>query len=176
VDGRDKPGHDEVHDSIRPKHALDTIFQGARFRTMARDYQPSFDAIFQLADDHASSRQSTAWRFVEEQDEPVALLQYYPSNAIDEYGNCVLVVWRSVGSPAFTKRFGEIDLPSILRTGHPWVAARDISTTCDGNETLLVDGDSVSFQRQSWWNGYTLFVLLRHKPRLSIVGDFLRPS
>ena len=49
------------------------IFQGPGFRTLARDYQPSFDAVFVLSDQHAASKQSTAWRFVEEQDEAVAL-------------------------------------------------------------------------------------------------------
>ena len=64
----------------------ETIFPGARFRTLARDFRPNFAAIFSLADQHGASRQSTAWRFVEEQDESVALPPYYPTSAIDDYG------------------------------------------------------------------------------------------
>ena len=153
----------------------ETIFQGNNFRNLARDYQPSVAAIFTLADKHGASKQATAWRFVEEQDESVALLQYYPSNALDEAGNQVLVVWRSVGSTAFNKRFSDIDVPHAIRTGHPWVAARDLNRDCDGHENLLVDGHGVAFQWMAWWNSYTLFVLLRRKPTLSLVGSILRP-
>jgi hypothetical protein len=153
----------------------ETIFQGKNFRDLARAYQPSIDAIFTLADQHGASKQATAWRFVEEQDEPIALLQYYPGNAIDEEGNQVLVIWRSVGSPEFNKRFTEIDIPRAVRTGHPWAAARDLNRGCDGNENLLVDGRGVAFQWIAWWNSYTLFVLLRRKPMLSLVGGILRP-
>jgi hypothetical protein len=153
----------------------ETIFQGKNFRNLARDYQPSVAAIFALADKHGASNQATAWRFVEEQDEAVALLQYYPSSAIDEAGNQVLVVWRSVGSPEFNKRFSEIHVPQAIRTGHPWVAARDLDRDCDGNENLLVDGQGLAFQWMAWWNSYALFVLLRRKPMLSLVGGILRP-
>jgi Zn-dependent peptidase ImmA (M78 family) len=154
--------------------AAETIFQGKRFRAHARDYQPSFDAIFTLADKHGASRQSTAWRFVEDQDEAVALLQYYPGNAIDEDGNCVLYVWRSVGSPVFNQRYGEIDLPQVIRTGHPWAAARDLNHVCNGTENLNVDSHPVPFQWHAWWNTYALFVLLRHRPVLSVVGGLFR--
>ena len=150
------------------------IFQGGTFRIMARDYQPSFDAIFTLSDQHAASRQATAWRFVEEQDEAVALAQYYPGYSIDAQGNKVLDLWRAVGSPAFTRRFGEVDLPPALRTGDDWVAARDTDRVCDGTCALKFDGQETPFQWHSWWNGYALLVLLRRRPRLSIVGELLR--
>jgi hypothetical protein len=148
----------------------ETIFQGAHFRMLARDYQPSFNAIFTLAHQHGASRQSTAWRFVEEQDEALALLQYYPANAIDQDGNCVLAVWRSVGSPHFNRRYMDIDLPQVIRTGHPWVAARDFDRPCQGTENLLVGGNPVAFQWHAWWNSHALLVLLRRKPVLSVVG------
>ena len=152
----------------------ETIFQGEKFRTLARDYRPSFEAIFILSDHHQASRQATTWRFVEEQDEALALLQYYSGHAIDDHGNYVLTLWRTVGSPAFTGRFGEIDLPMALRTGDPWVAARDLNTVCEGFDDFLVGGSKISFQWHAWWNGYALLVMLRRKPRLSIVGDILR--
>jgi hypothetical protein len=155
--------------------SAETIFQGKNFRNLAREYQPSFNAIFALAERHGATNQATAWRFVEEQDEAIALLQYYPSNAIDVHGNKVLSIWRSVGSPEFNRRFPAIDLPLTVRTGDVWTAARDLDRVCDGNENLLVDGHGVAFQWLAWWNTYTLFVLLRRKPMLSLVGGILRP-
>src|SRR5262249_10138198 len=131
-------------------------------------------AIFSLAAQHGASRQSTAWRFVEEQDEAVALLPYYPTNAIDDYGNRALNLWRPVGSSSFNRRYAGIDMPAIVRTGHPWVAARDLEDPCSGNEDLWVDGQKVAFEWHAWWNTYTLFVLLRRKPRLSVIGGLLR--
>src|ERR1700676_2723085 len=151
----------------------ETIFQGQRFRSLARDFRPSFDAVFTLADQHGASKQSTAWRFVEEQDEALALLQYYPTTAIDQNGNRVLSIGRSVGSRAFNRRYADIDLPQTVRTGHPWVAARDMNRLCDGNEGLLVDGSNVVFEWHAWWNSHALLVLLRRKPILSVVGGWL---
>ena len=152
----------------------DVIFQGAGFLKRARDYAPDFNAIFKLADDHGASKQATAWRFVEVQDEAIALLQYYGGKAIDEHGNPVLVIWRSVGSPEFNRRFPTIDPPQMLRTGHPWVAARDVKRICDGNENLLCDGQPTLFEWHSWWNGSALCVLIRRKPMLHLVGNLLR--
>jgi hypothetical protein len=126
--------------------------QLSEFAHRPRDCQPSFDAIFTLADRHGASKQATAWRFVEEQDEALALLQYYPSNAIDEHGNSVLTVWRPVGSPEFNRRFADIDLPQAFSTGHPWVAARDVDHPCEGTDNFYVDGRTVAFQWHAWWN------------------------
>jgi hypothetical protein len=168
------PGAKALFEQEANLFGAETIFQGTRFRTLARDFQPNFPAIFHLAEQHGASRQSTAWRFVEEQDEAVALLPYYPTSAIDDYGNRVLSLWRPVGSPSFNQRFANIDLPAVIRTGHPWVAARDIEDPCSGNENLMVDGQNVTFEWHAWWNTYTLFVLLRRKPMLSVVGGWLK--
>jgi hypothetical protein len=153
--------------------SADTIFQVDRFRTVARDYQPSFDAIFTLADRHGASKQATAWRFVEEQDEALALLLYYPTGGVDTHGNAVFTLWRSVGSPKFDARIAEIDIPLLLRTGHPWLAAYDQNRVCDGNEHLVADGHPVLFQWHAWWNSYALLVLLRRRPALHLVGSVL---
>ena len=55
-------------------------------------------------------------------------------------------------------------------TGHPWIAARDLKRVCDGTENLAVDGSELPFLWYAWWNGYALLVLLRRKPRLSVIG------
>jgi len=54
--------------------ASEIIFQGKRFTTRARGYQPSFDAIFVLAGLHGASRQATLRRYVEAQDEILAAI------------------------------------------------------------------------------------------------------
>jgi hypothetical protein len=38
----------------------------------------------------------------------------------------------------------------------------------------MVHGHTMEFQWMAWWNTYTLFVLLRRKPKLSLVGGILR--
>lgn len=58
--------------------ASEVIFQGKSFRIRARDYKPTLEAVFLLADQHGASRQATLWKFTEEQDLPVASLAYYP--------------------------------------------------------------------------------------------------
>jgi hypothetical protein len=61
---------------------------------------------------------------VEEQDEAIALLQYYSSKAVDENGNPVLAIWRSVGSPEFLRRFPISTRPSRCGPGiHGWPLA-----------------------------------------------------
>lgn len=152
----------------------EVIFQGQAFQKRARDFAPSFSAIFQLAKETGASNQATAWRFVEEQDEAIALLIYYPSKAIDDEGNTVLTLWLSIGSPQFNRRFPEIDVPRAVRTGHPWVAARDFKKLFDGTVDLLNGGQSVTFEWHSWWNSRALCVLIRRKPRLSIVRDIIQ--
>src|SRR5262249_7033565 len=42
--------------------AAEVMFQGRGFRTRVRDYAPSFDAVFRLADEHGASRHATLWR------------------------------------------------------------------------------------------------------------------
>lgn len=154
--------------------SAEVIFQGPRFRALARDYQSSFQAVFSLADLHNASRQATSWRFVEEQDEEVALVQYYPGNSIDEHGNRAWNLWLTIASPAFSRRYFGIEIPNHVRAGNPWLAARDLEQICDGIEILNVSGSPTSFQWQAWWNGRALLVFLRRRPRLSVVSGILR--
>lgn len=153
--------------------SAEVMFQGDAFRLRARDYAPSLDAIFKLADLHHASRQCTAWRFVEEQDEPVALLQYYPGNAFDDAGNRVLHLWCTVPSRAFTERYADLDLPHVIRTGHDWMAAKDFGKLCTGTLALRTDNKKINFEWHSWWNRHTLLVLLRRKPLLRLIGKLV---
>jgi Zn-dependent peptidase ImmA (M78 family) len=152
------------------------IFQGDNFRSLARDHASSFEAIFQLADDHAASRQATAWRFVEEQDEAVALAQYYRSEAADQSGGRILRRWNVVASPNFRKRFIGLDLPAAISSDHEWARGLHSDVPPQGTIRLGVEGELVTFHWQAWWNNYAILVLLRRAPKLALVGKLLRPS
>jgi len=166
----------ELFDQEANLFAADVIFQGKRFLHRARQYVPTFDAVFSLADEHGASRHSTLWRFVEEQDELVAAATYWPSRyTFDREGLPVLWLGKLVGSPRFKARFGTLELPSELSPNHPWVAARNLGSVCEGDVTLVEVGGQTQFQWHSWWNQYSLFVMLRRKPRLSLVGRIIKP-
>lgn len=154
--------------------ASEIIFQGNRFRNHARNYSASFDAIFKLSDLYGVSKQSTLWRYVEEQDEIIAIAQYYPASVVDNDGEQVLKHWKTIPSPKFLQKYGNINLPSFLEPIHPWVAARDTMNLCDGKEELTCGGNKYIFEWQAWWNGYTLFILLRRRPTLRMIGNILQ--
>lgn len=126
------PEGEEVFDREANFFASEVIFQGKRFRVQVLSYTASLQAIFKLAELHGASRQSTIWKYVEEQDEAVAVVMYYPiEDAFDDNGNMCLKCWKVVASEQFSRKYGEIEIPSRINTGHPWVAARDIKTSMD---------------------------------------------
>lgn len=168
----------DAHDlfDVESNHfAAEVIFQGKRFNHRIRDYSPSFDAVFGLADEHGASRHATLRRYVEEHDELLAAIPYWPSNyAVDEKGYPVLRMGRLFGASSFIRKYASIQLPPILRSGDPWVEARDLGDKCSGDIKLDCGSGSVKFQWQSWWNKYALLVLLRRKPVLGMVGGLVR--
>jgi hypothetical protein len=112
---------------------------------------------------------------VEEQDEMLAALSYLPSRfEVDEEGHLVLRAPRFFGSPRFVQKYGNVQFPLELRSGHPWTAARNLREICEGDVDLNCDGLTVRFWWQAWWNTYTLLVLLRRRPSLSVVGRIFR--
>lgn len=151
--------------------ASEIIFQGEKFTFRARDYQPSFEAVFVLADDHGATRHTTLHRFAQEHDDAIAAVAYWPSRyAVDKDGFPVLRRGKVVGSPHFMMKYAGINLPADLRTGHPWVSERDSSEVFCDYISLDCGAGPVCFQWQSWWNRYCLLVLLRRRPLLSLVG------
>ena len=157
--------------------AAEVIFQGQRFTKRVRDYQPSFDAVSLLSDEHGASRHATLRRFVEEHDETLAMIHYWPrAYAIDAQGYLVLRLGKIVGSTRFAQKYGGVKLPGQIQTGHDWVAARDLLQVCTGHIKLDCGAGPVHFQWQSWWNTYCLFVLLRRKPALGLVGRLVHGS
>lgn len=150
--------------------SAEVIFQGDRFREIALDYQASLDAIFTLADMHGASRQATLWRYVEAQDEKIAVAQYYPSNALDTHGERVLQLWKTIPSEKFNNKYNDIELPDRIRSGHPWVAARELGEFVRGDVTLNCGGIPVTFHWEAFWNNYALLVFLRRGPLLRVIG------
>jgi hypothetical protein len=155
--------------------AGDVLFQGRRFRERARSYAASFEAVFQLADDHCASRHATLWRLIEEQDESVSVALYWPNNyTVDASGYAVLRRGKLVASPKFLNKFSNIELPLTLPSNHAWLEARNEDAPCGGSIHLMCDGTAEHFEWQAWWNTYSLFVMLRRRPALSLVGSSIR--
>lgn len=153
----------------------EVIFQGQQFTTRARDYQPSFDAVFLLADLHGASRQATLRRYVEAQDEMLASVSYLPSRYdADENGRPILRAPMFFGSPRFVQKYGDVQLPTEIKAEHPWAEARRSKEACEGEIDLNCGGAPIRFWWQAWWNTYTLLVLLRRRPQLGFVSRIFR--
>jgi hypothetical protein len=132
--------------------------------------------VFTLADQHGASRQATLRRYVEVQDETLAAVTYLVSDRRSDpkTGLGLFNAPRLYASKKFLARYGDVDLPYTLTDDHPWAEARTSLAIPDGHIGLCCSGTQVSFWWQAWWNGYTLLVLLRRKPRLSMIGDSIR--
>lgn len=155
--------------------ASEVIFQSRRFQRLARDYTPSLQAVFVLADQHGASRQATLWRFVQDHDDVVASVLYWPSSYVyDADGNRVLTRGKStVMSASFAAKHSDILFPPFLPSDHPWFAAFRERDGVEGEINLQTAGREVPFQWFSWWNTYCLLVLVRRRPILHRVGALL---
>lgn len=158
---------EEIFDLEANFFSAEVIFQGKNFTRIVRDHTVCFNSIFHLADMHGASRHATAWRYVEEQDESVALLMYWPSR----FNSDILRRGKVVASPNFLRKFSDIDLPSQLEPDHDWMSSY-ISKHVHGDMISLTCSEAtLRFEWEAWWNGYGLLVMLRRKPRLHFVGD-----
>jgi hypothetical protein len=163
----------ELFDQEANFFASEVIFQGRRFQRVARDYRPNLDAVFQLADDHGASRQATLWRFVEDHDEPVAAVMYWPSRyALDDSGECALTRGKTVvASPAYLSKYADIEIPVSLVAAHPWAVVRRTREAIEGEISLLLGLSPVTFEWHAWWNTYCLMVLIRRRPLFRVIGN-----
>lgn len=154
--------------------SAEVIFQGKSFRKRALDYAASLEAAFLLSQDHGASRHATLRRLIEESDETVAAVPYWPNGyVLDRNGRSMLKVGTMTCSPKFLTKFSNIDLPDSIDSSHPWAVARQNSTDVQqGDIALICDSSRINFQWQSWWNQYCLLVFLRRRPALSLVGNF----
>ncbi len=156
--------------------SAETLFQGYRFKEIALDYRASIEAVFKLKDMHGASFQATLWRYVEVQDETIAVAQYYPARTYDDCGNEVLELWNIIPSIKFSRKFGDIELPRRIRTGNPWVVARELLEVVDGVGAYPCGHGNIKFQWQAFWNHYTLFVFLRYLPVFKRLGKIIHSS
>lgn len=146
--------------------AQEVIFPTKLFRSDARDFKASFDAIIMLSDRYGATIQSTMWKYIEEQDEKILLVPYYPTKS----NNSILKRWTSVASANFKKKYPDIELPMTIASGHPWFAAKEIGMQCSGADKLNCNGSHTPFEWMAFWNKYTLFVMIRETPTLGVIG------
>lgn len=152
----------------------EVIFQGKRFIQRARDFRPSFDAVFSLADQHGASRQATLRRYIGAQDEVIAGVSYVPSRYYSIEGLPTLRSPWFIASSRFVQKCGVVRLPAEVPPDHPWAAARQSNAICNGEIDLSCGGGVLRFQWESWWNKYALLILLRRRPSLGFVGRILK--
>ena len=156
---------EEIFDVEANLFSAEVLFQGNNFTRLVRDYAVGFNSIFNLAAMHEASRHATAWRYVEEQDESVALVTYWPS----KFNTEMLRRGKVVESRNFLRKFSDIDLPLQLGPDHDWTTTHT-SDPMHGDTISLTCGKAAfRFEWEAWWNRYVLLVLLRHKPKLHIV-------
>ena len=156
---------EEIFDMEANFFAAEVIFQGSNFTRIVRDYTVGFDSIFHLATMHEASRHATAWRYVEAQDEPVALVTYWPN----KFNSGLLRRGKVVVSPNFRRKFRDIALPRDLEPGHVWTST-NASNPVNGDVISLTCGRAAFwFNWETWWNGYGLLVMLRRKPKSHLV-------
>lgn len=160
---------EEIFDAEANFFSAEVIFQGDNFTPMVRDYTVGFDTIFHLAERHGASYHATAWRYIEEQDEAVALIPYWPCP--NRFNPEIFHLGKIVASPKFQHKFSSIDIPQELTQGQPWIAAYDSDLVQNDMISLDCDAGAFRFEWEAWWNSYTLFVILRQKPKLHLIHD-----
>jgi len=163
------PSVRDMFDIEANQFSSEVIFQGAVFTERVRNYRPTLSAAFHLAQEFIASKESTLRRFVEVHDDILVAIRYLPTKyKIDLEGQEILQSPWFFTSKSFTEKYGEIGIPEEITSGHPWPAARQSGTICDGEILLNCLGVLITFNWESWWNGYSLQVLLRKKPILSL--------
>jgi hypothetical protein len=157
--------------------AAEVVFQGERFRDVARQYRPEFASIFELARLHGASKHATFWRFVEVHDESVAGIVYYPSRRDSSSQNIhpEFLLQNVVRSARFCERFGNVNFDGHLDFRHEWAQARlSVRQPVLGEMPLVVNDSTQPFLWEAFWNGYCLMVLLRRRPPLRLVAGLIR--
>lgn len=150
------------------------LYQGDRFRQIALDYSAGMNAALILADQHHTSKHATLIKYTQIQDERTCLMEYYPhQNGNPSMG---FRFYKASGSPKFEKKFGDIELPQTIEGGHDWCSATSANGVSEGTIQLRIDGQYRNFEWSAWFNTYTLFVMLRDRPKLHQIGGIIRAS
>ena len=150
------------------------LYQGDHFKHIALDYTASMSAALMLADEHGASKHATLLKLVQIQDEKICVAEYYPVKKGDVSKGFKL--YKTVGSTSFTNKISEVDLPEKIDSNHDWYGATAFGAMPEGTIELNVDGHKRTFEWSTWFNQYTLFVMLRDKPRLHKIGRIIRPN
>jgi IrrE N-terminal-like domain len=146
--------------------AAEVLFQAELFTRRARDFTPTLDAVFTLAESHQASRQAAVWRFAEVHDYPVAAAMYYPYRSGGGRDLSRWTRWQQISSPSFARRYPEVSMPQVLDAEHPFVQAINCRSIVQGVEIDLPGvpaGTKCSWS--SWWNQYALLILLSLRRR-----------
>lgn len=147
--------------------AAEVLFQAELFTRRARDFTPSLDAVFTLAEVHQASRQAALWRFAEVHDYALAAAIYYPYRTASGGRDLSRwTQWRQIASPAFERRYPEVSMPRMLEAEHPFVQAISHRSILQGDSLGLPGlppGSKCSWS--SWWNRYALLILLSLRRR-----------
>lgn len=168
------PETENIFDIEANFFSAELIFQGAEFRKRALDYKASLETAFFLASEHGASRHATLRRLMEESDETVATVPYWPNSyVLDVNGHFRLKAGAVTCSSKFIAKYSNIELPDFIDSTHSWTVARQNSDDIyEGEIDLICNSTPVRFEWQSWWNTYCLLVFLRRTPPLSLVRRF----
>ena len=150
------------------------LYQGDHFKHIALDYTASMSTALMLADEHGASKHATLLKLVQIQDEKICVAEYYPTKkGCPSKG---FKLYKTVGSSNFFDKISNIELPPNIDTDHDWYEATGYSAMPEGTIDLIVDGHKRTFEWSAWFNQYTLFVMLRDKPKLHRIGRIIRPN
>lgn len=150
--------------------AAHLLFQGHRYHEKAADRALSIEAPISLAVEHDASIHSSIRYFVEQHELPIAVLIAGRYTQFDG----TLPIWQSFESDAFLLQYGRladhmpssglpIDDPEYV-LGALAAASFEAASTPSANVTLQdVDGLNHRFLAESFFNGFTVFVMVTAK-------------
>ena len=149
--------------------ASEFLFQCRLFKDKAEGKHESIDAALALADEHAATRASTLWRYVQVHDRALALLAYKKCDG-------GYAIRRAVLSPKFEKTHSGLLIPDKIPPDHEWVARDPLSNAIKRGDSHFQDGKGrFKFDWQSWTNQYDYFVLLSKASKLHLIGNVVWP-
>lgn len=142
--------------------ASELLFQGRSFIQKASDLQISFDTVFKLAYECGASKQATLWHYVQSSHQALFSVCYSPNfKQSDEFGIPVLTKPITLFSQEFINACNaSIEIPGKLNSLHEWALARQQLSPCYGEIELACGSGTRKFRWESWWNTYSLLVLL----------------
>jgi len=155
--------------------AAHLIFQGHRYHELADNSQLSIRVPVALADKHGASMHASIRYFVEQHEQPVAVLvagRYAQHDG-------TLPIWQSVESAAFLRQYGRLT-DHVPKSGLPvdesdyvlgTLARAAFDQVDPPSETVSledIDGASHRFRAEAFFNQYVMFVMVTPKKLLRL--------